>query len=176
MFIKYDWLPQIVGSVTSETPRLMLGRSASAVAVHHTKRHAGRQSHNKRRREEMHDCRDLSFAIVICHHYAAVHSTIMARELCALVTQFPSEVPAVDGRRISATLDVYQEHRLDVVLVIAAWILFIFITPHDFRSARINNEFSDLHTNINIPKETFPPNFLTTFKFKFFVITFFTSV
>jgi len=78
-------------------------RRAPAVTVHHTQRDAGRESHYERRREEVHDGSD-----------ATVHPAIMAGKLRALVTQLAGEVLAIDYWRISATLDVHQQHRLDV--------------------------------------------------------------
>ena len=87
---------------------------APAVTVHHTQRDASRESHYERRREEVHDGSDLCLAIIVRHHYATVHPAIMARKLRAFVTQLAGEVLAIDYRRISATLDVHQQHRLDV--------------------------------------------------------------
>lgn len=89
-------------------------RRAPAVTVHHTQRDAGRESHYERRREEVHDSSDLCLAIIVCHHYATIHPAIMAGKLRALVTQLAGEVLAIDYRRISAALDVHQQHRLDI--------------------------------------------------------------
>lgn len=89
-------------------------RRAPAVTVHHTQHDAGRESHYERRREEVHDDSDLCLAIIVRQHYATVHPAVMAGELRALVTQLASEVLAIDYRRISAALDVHQQHRLDI--------------------------------------------------------------
>lgn len=90
------------------------GRRASAVTVHHTQRDAGRESHYKGRREEVHNDGDLCLAIIVRHHYTTIHPAIMAGKPRALVTQLAGEVVAVDCRRVPAALDVHQEHRLDV--------------------------------------------------------------
>lgn len=82
-------------------------RTAPAVTVHHTQSDAGRESHYERRREEVNDGGDLRLAIIVRHHYTAVHAAVMAGELRTLVAQFASEVFAVYDRRIAATLDVH---------------------------------------------------------------------
>lgn len=89
-------------------------RTAPTVTVHHTQSDAGRESHYEWRREEVYDGGNLRLAVVVRHHYAAVHTAVMAGELRALVAQFPGEVVAVDDRWIPAPFDVHQEGRLDV--------------------------------------------------------------
>lgn len=62
----------------------------------------------------MYDGGDLRLAVIVRHHYAAVHAAVMAGEFRAFVAQFAGEVLAVDDRRIAAAFDVHQEHRLHV--------------------------------------------------------------
>ena len=88
--------------------------TAPAVTVHYTQSDAGRESHYERRREEVYDGGDLRLAVIVRHHYAAVHAAVMAGEFRAFVAQFAGEILAVDDRRIAATFDVHQQHRLHV--------------------------------------------------------------
>lgn len=88
--------------------------TAPAVTVHHTQSDAGRESHYERRREEVYDGGDLRLAVIVRHHYAAVHAAVMAGEFRAFVAQFAGEILAVDDRRIAAPFDVHQQHRLHV--------------------------------------------------------------
>lgn len=109
------WLPEVVAPGSSHAAwRMSRWRRAPAVTVHHTQRDAGRESHYERRSEEVHDDSDLCLAIIVRQHYATIHPAIMAGKLRALVTQLAGEVLAIDCRRISAALDVDQQHRLDV--------------------------------------------------------------
>lgn len=115
LLILTNQLPEIVALGSSHAAwRMSRGRRASAVTVHHTQRDAGRESHYERRGEEVHNDGDLCLAIIVRHHYTTVHPAIMAGKFRALVTQLAGEVLAVDCRRVSAALDVHQQHRLDV--------------------------------------------------------------
>lgn len=108
-------LPEIVAPASSDSSRRMPWRwTAPAVTVHHTQSDAGRESHYERRREEVYDGGDLRLAVIVRHHYAAVHAAVMAGEFRAFVAQFAGEILAVDDRRIAATFDVHQQHRLHV--------------------------------------------------------------
>lgn len=90
------------------------GWAAPAVTVHHTQSDAGRESHYERRREEVYDGGDLRFAVIVRHHYAAVHTAVMAGKFRAFVAHFAGEVLAVDDRRIAAPFDVHQKHCLHI--------------------------------------------------------------
>lgn len=108
-------LPEIVASGSLDASRRMSWRwAASAVTMHHTQSDAGRESHYERRREEVYDSGDLRLAVIVRHHYAAVHSAVMAGKFRTLVAQFASEVLAVDDRRVAAPFNVHQEHCLHV--------------------------------------------------------------
>lgn len=92
----------------------MRGRRAPAIAVHHAQRNAGCQCNDERDSEEVHYGCELCLAIILGHNNAAVNAAVMAWKLSTLVTQFTSEIFTVDRRRISAALDVHQQHRLDI--------------------------------------------------------------
>lgn len=79
-------LPEIVAPASSHSSRRMPWRwTAPAVTVHHTQSDAGRESHYERRCEEVYDGGDLRLAVIVRHHYAAVHAAVMAREFRAFV-------------------------------------------------------------------------------------------